>query len=272
MKRKEMFVKKTAAYLAVGAFMISLCGCSNAAAGDYMLSDTAADNAGWSYEADVEQEASLAESKGTDASSAEYSQKLIKTYNFGIESTDIEKTTSLIREKTEKYGGYIENSYVYDGGDYANYTIRIPEENADAFINDTDEFGTKTYQSESREDITLSYYDTASHIEALKVQHERLLTLMESAEEIDDIVALEERLSDVEYELSSYESTLKIYDNRVEYVTVNMDVSRVSVVSAVGDDSFSDRIKKGLLSNLNDLGSFFVELAILIITGLPYII
>ncbi len=256
-----------------------LCGCGNSVMTESVETDSskASSADGWSGSTDlyaVSDEDCLEEYAGEEASSeestaSEYENKIIKTYSFGIETTDSESTNKLIRSKVSEYGGYIESSNMYDGGTEAYYVVRIPQDNADAFLNDSEEFGTKTYENESQEDITMSYYDTEAHIEALETQHERLLELMEEASSIDDIVALEERLSEVEYELSSYEQTLKIYDNQVNYVTINIDVYEVSTVSTIDDDTFGERIIKGLRTNLDTVAVFFVNLAVTLITGLP---
>ena len=262
------------------AGMIGLSGCGGAAIGEDAAADSAAMSGatyeeakdyGWDYEDEEVYETEADASADESQEISEYGQKLIKTYSFGIETTDGEKTADLIKSKVSEYGGYIESSNISGGGQYSYYTVRIPEENAGDFLSDSESFGTKIYESEQQEDVTMDYYDTESHIEALKTQHERLLELMEEAESIDDIVALEERLSDVEYELSSYEQTLKIYDNRINYVTITIDVTEVENVSVVKDDSIGKRISKGFVTNAGILGGVIVDLTVALIAGLPYI-
>ncbi len=42
-------------------------------------------------------------------------------------------------------------------------------------------------------DVTDQYYDVQAELDALKIQQERLLTMMEQADKMEDLIALEER-------------------------------------------------------------------------------
>lgn len=61
-------------------------------------------------------------------------------------------------------------------------TIRIPSDQLDPFLDQVGKIGTVTYTNKSSEDVTLDYIDVESRIEALEVEQERLLTLLESAQ------------------------------------------------------------------------------------------
>ncbi len=63
-----------------------------------------------------------------------------------------------------------------------------------------------TSQSESAEDVTLQYTDTESRIASLKNEQERLNALLEKADTLENIFKLEERLTEVRYELENYQS------------------------------------------------------------------
>ena len=258
----------------LGMTMLTGCGSSSRSesastdmsAGTYAAYDTATEESASDSSSEI---ADTADS--TSDTTDNYQQKLIKTYNYSFETTDMSASQQQVKDNVNKYGGYIESSSCYDSSS-CNYTIRIPEDKADDFLSDADDIGEKTYESESQEDITTSYYDTAAHIEALETQHKRLLELMEKASSIDDIISLEERLSNVEYELSSYEQQLKIYDNQVDYVTIYIDITLVDTVSAQGSDSFTDKIAKGLNTTFSDLGNSLVNGLIWFIVHIPYIV
>ena len=46
-----------------------------------------------------------------------------------------------------------------------------------------------TYKNESVDDVTLRYVDVDSHKKALETEQERLLALLEKAENVEDIIA-----------------------------------------------------------------------------------
>ena len=66
-----------------------------------------------------------------------------------------------------------------------------------------------------------------SHKKALLAEQESLLSMMEQAESIEDIIAINEQLTDVRYQIESMESQLRTYDNQVDYSTVNLYIDEV---------------------------------------------
>lgn len=220
-----------------------------------------------------------ADQNNIDASeAAKQGRKLIRTVNISAQTTDFDAVTALIKAKAEAAGGYIENSGVYGStyysgdGRYADYTIRIPSDRLDGFLDAALNDVNILSRNENVEDITLRYTDLESKVSALNTEQERLTELMVEADSVDAIIAIETRLSEVRYELESIRSSLKVYDNQVDYSTVYLDLREVKVASATGDSGFADRISSGLKSNMLGLGRFAEDAVIFIITVLPVLI
>jgi large-conductance mechanosensitive channel len=228
------------------------------------------------YDGEYRYEDSIQESKPTTDGTIDTNsptQKLIKTYNFNFETTDYDKSLGFINTKIKECNGYIEKSETY-GKNYRNSSmiIRIPEDKIDLFLESTGDIGEIIYKSESAEDITLSYYDLESKIETLEIQYDRILEILKKADNLSDIITLEKRLSEIQSELNTYNTRLNVYDNLVNYVTINLELNEVSQIQVVEEDSFFDEIKKGLVTNLSDIFEAFTDLAIWFITGIPYFI
>ena len=66
-----------------------------------------------------------------------------------------------------------------------------------------------------------------ARLKSLKLQEERLLTILSKAELLQDIIELERELSNVRYEIENYTGTLKKWDNLIEYSKVTIDVYEV---------------------------------------------
>ena len=49
------------------------------------------------------------------------------------------------------------------------------------------------------------------------MEQDRIWALLEKADTLDAVIALEKRLSEIRYDLESMESQLRLYDNQVEY-------------------------------------------------------
>ena len=210
---------------------------------------------------------------GEEVSTGDYSQKLIRTYNFSYETLNFEDSVSFVNAKVAEYGGYIESSETYGSSRRsACFTIRIPEKNANAFLNEAGQIGEMIYKSASTEAITLESYANSPRLAPLHTQHDCLIELLASAATLEDIVELERELSDVEYEINSYQSRLRVYDNRVNYVTMYIDISEVTQSQVVEEDSFFTEIKKGFLRNTEDVVEGLLDMIVAIISAIPYLI
>lgn len=208
-------------------------------------------------------------------------RKLIKTVNLAMETKEFDTLLESIRQQVEDIGGYIENSSVQgnsyyntmNSNRYAWLTLRIPSDKLDGFETIVGEMGNVISRNESVEDITLQYVDVKSHKEALLIEQERLMTLLEQAESMEDIIAIESRLSEVRYQLQSYESTLRTYDNKVDYSTVTIDVNEVERETTVLEEkSFLEEVRYRLSDNFYAIGQGFRNFAIWFISSLPYLL
>lgn len=204
-------------------------------------------------------------------------QKLIKTVNMDMETRDFDTLLPAITDKVTELGGYVEssevngNTYRSSNRRYAWLSLRIPADKLDGFVTIVSEMGNVTYKHELVEDITLQYVDVQSHKEALKTEQERLLTLLESAENMEDIITIETRLSEIRYELQSYESRLRTMDNQVTYSTVSVGISEVERITEVEEKTFWQEITYRLSDNLYDIGQGARDLAIWFVSSLPYL-
>jgi ABC-type antimicrobial peptide transport system permease subunit len=148
-------------------------------------------------------------------------------------------------------GGYTESANVYSrsGSRHASYVFRIPSANLDAFLSSLSTLGNVLSRSENAEDVTLAYVDTESRIRALKAEETALLEMLEKSENLSDLMSVRSRLTDVRYQLDSYESQLRKYDSLIDYSTVSVSVSEVERLSnirggvwtQIGDD-FMDNV------------------------------
>lgn len=206
------------------------------------------------------------------------SQKLIKTVNLSLETLVYDETIAFLNQKVIEFGGYIEESNSVGNSIYANFMrhasmiIRIPSTRLDEFINLVGKNTTITAKMESTDDITSQYIDAESRKKSLEIQQERLFALLEKAENMEDIITLEERIGQVTYELENYTSTLQKYDNLVAYSSISISLQEVSRVTQPEPANTWERIKNGLAESLYNLREGFTDFIVWFIISLPYII
>ena len=87
---------------------------------------------------------------------------------------------------------------------------------------------------------------------------------------MDSIIALEERLSDIRYELESYESKLRLYDNQIEYSQVTLNINEVKRYTEAVPESAGEQILKGLSDNGRRLAEGVKNFGICVIITSPF--
>ena len=196
-------------------------------------------------------------------SPGEAGRKLIRDVSMNVEARDFDGVLSQITDQVGELGGYVESSDVsgvsvdsYGGSQqrHADIRARIPADRLDRFVETVESAGNVTSKQEQVTDVTLQYSDTESRKKSLEIEQERLWALLEKAESLDAVVALEARLSEIRYELESYTSQLRLYDNQVHYSTVSIYMREVKDLTPTAPDSIGTRIQKGFNRSLNNLG------------------
>lgn len=205
-------------------------------------------------------------------------RKLIRNINVCLETEKFEPVKANIKKNIETLGGYIENSSEYLGGYYSNsnrnayITARIPADTTDQFLNTSFSDAFITSMDENTEDVSLRYSDLQTKLKTLEAERDRLMELIKEAEDVDSIIALEARLSEIRYELESIQSNLKSYDNRVSYSTVWISINEVKRVEASVKASFGERVASGFRSSSEALFEGIQDFAVWFISNILSII
>lgn len=210
------------------------------------------------------------------ASDGEIEEKIVKTVDLRVETKEYEQYISAIRSDVAAVGGYVENSSLNDSyygqsSRYASFVFRIPADKLDEFLQKAGENGKITGQTESQLNVTLEYVDVQSRINAYTTERDTLLELLKKADDLKDVISVQERLSEVNYEIENYTSQLRVLENRVSYSTVSLDLYEVERVSE-DDTSIGGEIRNALAENWSSLKKGIREFIVGFVGGLPIII
>lgn len=288
-KGKKIYVMGLLVLLTLG-----LCACGQK---EETSKDVATNEVGYASAASFEQEQGAAEDvadtgEGMKENEGEVkapntSQKLIRYLDYTIETKEFDTFVQELGEVVSTAKGYVEQSEVSQdeaqsyaqGKRYASYTLRIPADSLETFKQELQEKGTITRQSERVEDVTLNYVDVESHITALKTEQESLLKMLEQAETIETILAIQNQLTQVRYQLESYESQKRTYDNDINYSTVYVYVQEVERESQNTDTYGGELLEKmsgnfhGILIGLRSFSLWFLgAMPYWILLGLLFLI
>lgn len=277
---------KRIAFLGLILVLVLLSGCASGNSAVYTADKSAAqeDSAAIEYPADSEgwygeEESSEATS---DTSSRNYGgHKVIMTASLGLETRAFDEDLAVLKQKAETLGGYVANSDISgkkpesygDSGRNASLTFRIPKEQFDAFLESASGVATVTYRSTGSDDVTDSYFDTQSRLEIYQTQRDRTLALLEKADKMEDIIALETELSRLTYEIESLTTQLKKWDDLIDFSTVTISLTEIPAATAAsGEESIGSRMKEGFVHTLGGMSVFFENLLILFVAASPVLI
>ena len=213
------------------------------------------------------------------------SEKIIYNAEVTLETTGFDDALARIAAMVRDMGGYMESTSV-SGSNYgaisrgsagarsAYYTIRIPSARFAEFTGSLTDLGNVPYSRTYTRNVTREYYDTQSRLDAYKVQEKRLLEMLSVAETVEDMLAIQRELTDVQYEIDSLTGTLRYYDNQVGYSTVDLTVREVREYTPEPTITLTywERMSKGFKESLHDTARFFTEFFLWFVTSLPWLI
>ncbi len=273
--------RKVEAFLIAVMLVMMTAGCGNSS--KMAVEDRATVSSGaeldgeYSWDTDETADTGVTSENGLEAQ-VENGRKLIRTVSLSLETKEFDSVLTNLSTKTTELGGYIEtssvngNSYSHHSTRYASYVIRIPADKLNEFVQVVSELGNVTQKNESVEDVTLRYIDVESHKKALETEQERLLELLSKAENMEEILTIESKLSDIRYEIENYESQLKTMDNQIDYSTVSVYVDEVERVTDTGEKGFFEEIKERFGNSLYVVARGIRGLVIGILGSLPILI
>lgn len=235
----------------------------------------AAEDGGF-YEEDVRDSA---------ADIADMSEKIIYSADATLETTEFEHSIEEIRALVKELGGFMESTSISGnnyssiargstGGRSASYTIRVPSDKFALLTGSLSDIGNVPYCNTYMQNVTMEYYDVQSRLEAYKTQETRLLEMLAVAESVEDMLAIQQQLTDVQYEIDSLSGRLRYYDHQVSYSTVSLDVTEVREYTPEPTITLTywQRMTRGFAESLKNVGGFFQDLFLWFVTSLPWLV
>ena len=256
------------------ALLLALTGCNNGTTSSY--DRPAVSEPEMFVEEAYEPGSGLDENDFSVDGAVESARKLIRRGSIQLETLEFDKAVDEINALVTRLGGYMESSRV-DGGAYggsrtANFTCRVPAKDFAAASEQLAAVGNVVSRSQSAEDVTDQYYDVQAELDALNIQQERLLAMMEQATDMADLIALEEALTEVRYRINDRTSAIKRYDGLVEYATIDIDLIEVVEYQELPPETFGDRVADTFRGSLEFVKNFGQGIVLVVVAVAPFVV
>ena len=166
------------------------------------------------------------EAEVSDSPQPQSARKLIVESWIGLEVTDIDAIVRRVESLAVQSGGWVESSEVFGEAGYRSATVRIrvPADRLDNGLDSLRALGRVTDEGVSSTDVTERLIDNEARLTAWYAQEERLVTLLENAPTVEDIIQIEQRIAEVRSDIEHVEATQRDLTGRVatSLITVNL--------------------------------------------------
>lgn len=272
--------KKYKLMMVIMSCILLLSGCSSGnnynmdsgiVSNNSMAYNTGIRNGDYQKEDVVYEDAELVEEN--EPNQLQSNRKLIRTVRTTLEisNNQINNVSSGLTDYVESVGGYVESNDMSNSEtDISVYLVlRVPEEYVDNLLDKLKDKNIKIESlSDNVEDVTLEYVDTESRLRVLRTQQDKLESYLEKAENMDDLLSIENKLQNVLIEIDRVESEFKQLNNKIDYAFVRINLNQ----RVDGYDSFFGRAQYELGETFSHMADEFISIICFILILLPWVV
>jgi len=153
-------------------------------------------------------------------------RKIIRNIDLSLVVDDINKTIENISNLVDQMNGFVVSSSI-SGEETINMsgyiTIRIPTENVDQTLKLVKNMSVRISNERSyTTDVTEEFIDLTARVNNLKATESQLVKLLDKAEKIEDILAIQR-------ELTSMRGQIESLEGRINYINRTSSTSLISI-------------------------------------------
>ena len=155
----------------------------------------------------------------------DWDKKIIKTANVTLELKDYNSYNTAIHAKVRSYGAYIaqEQQTETDNQLMNEITIKVPVDKFDDIMTSFAGEGIKvTEKNISTQDVTGEVIDTRARLEAKKEVRDRYLQLLKQANNMKDILAVQDEINSIQEDIESAAGRVGFLVHSAAYSTINV--------------------------------------------------
>ena len=155
-------------------------------------------------------------------------RKVIRTGEIAVEVEKFDDAARRLLSMAETAGGFIaDSSYDESGGlPRGTFVVRVPANRFGDAVRQVEQLGTVQRRHITGQDVTEEYVDLDARVRNLERQEARLLTFMDRATKIPDLMTVQQEVSRVRGEIERLKGRMRFLANRVDLATVQAEVSQ----------------------------------------------
>lgn len=215
---------------------------------------------------------------GSEVSPAEaVTPMILRAAQVTVITQNLDKARAGVDQIVQRYGGYVgelSTSAPSDGPRKLTATLRVPAARLDAAIADLRTLGRIESESQTGQDVTARYVDLEARLSNSRNTEQRLLELLrQRTGKLSDVLEVETELSRVREEIERMEGERRLLSKQVEFSTITATVAEeFKAPAGPQPDSLSTRFRNAAVEGYQSVVSFFVGLALLLISDGPMLL
>jgi hypothetical protein len=150
--------------------------------------------------------------------------KIVKTGSLEVEVARgrVGDATSRISTIVVGAGGFVTDSKTSeaDGHPSGTITVRVPADRFEAVVEQLRRLGRVKQAQSSGADVTAEYTDNAARLHTLTTARDSLLQVLAKARNIGDLLAVQDRLNDMQTQIEQVQGRQQVLDNQVALSTI----------------------------------------------------
>ena len=159
---------------------------------------------------------------------AQLQRLIIKDGDMTVVVMDTEAVLEDAIELAVELGGYVISQQIWDdsaGYRFATVQLGVPVDRFEEAMRTLRTYGSVTNESASGQDVTDEYVDLNSRLGNLLATQERLRSFLESADEVAEILAINEELKKIEEELEIVQGRITYLADRAAVSTIDLTIN-----------------------------------------------
>ena len=154
------------------------------------------------------------------------SRKIVSTADTNLAVEDVEAAMVEVRAIAESLGGFVETLSSSGTGDaqQARVSLRVPSEQFFRALERIEALGEVHSRNVGSEDVTEQHIDLQARLKNAQREEESLLRVLERAEMVSDVLAIERELFRVRGEIERLEAQLQFLERRVDLATLTVNL------------------------------------------------
>ena len=152
-------------------------------------------------------------------------RQVIRNGSVDLIVESVDEAFEEVRGVVEQAGGYLASSSFSGRDEFqrARMTVRIPAEKFDQVVADLRNLAVEVDSvSTSSQDVTEEFTDLQASLRNLRAIETQYLTLLGEADNIGDILQVQDRLNGVRYELERVQGRLNLIENQTSLATLEI--------------------------------------------------